>query len=208
VVALLTVALVLGGLVAWGGRMAVASLLAQFNKASYQSVWALADGNMRTGSFTGPETRLDPDNAFKPYGNEPVIPAWLRTIPFAALGLFIFTRRLRRDDQGVVAFFTLTLTLFFLWAQGWSPQWVLTLTPLILLNFPNKDGVLLCLVLGLISFVEYPVLFMRTGNTAGEVTGALVVPYVALVLARTAILAGLVMALYRRLTGEGDYGPA
>jgi hypothetical protein len=108
----------------------------------------------------------------------------------------------------VVAFFTLTLTLFFLWAQGWSPQWVLTLTPLILLNFPNKDGVLLCLVLGLISFVEFPVLFMRTGDTAGEVTGGLVVPYVALVLARTAILTGLATALYRRLTREGDYAPA
>jgi hypothetical protein len=199
-ITLVIVVLVLGLLVVWGGRMAVASLLAQFNKASYQSVWALVDGNMRTGSFTGPETRFDADNAFKPYGNEPVIPSWLRIIPFAALGLYIYTRKLREDDQGVVAFFTVTLVIFFLWAHGWSPQWILTLTPLILLNFPNRDGVLLCLVLNLVSFVEYPVLFMRTGDTSGEISGVLVAPYVLLILIRTLLLAGLVGSLYQRLT--------
>jgi uncharacterized membrane protein len=204
-IALVIVALVLGVLVVWGGRMATASLLAQFNKASYQSVWALLDGNKRTGSFTGPETRFDPDNAFKPYGNDPVIPVWLRIIPFAAAGLYIFTRKLRQDDKGVLAFFTVTLLLFFLWAQGWSPQWILTLTPLILLNYPNRDGVLVCLVIGLLSFVEYPVLFMRTGETSGEISGALVIPYVLIILLRTGILVGLVVALYGRLTRGAAY---
>ncbi|MBN1678713.1 MAG: DUF2029 domain-containing protein [Anaerolineae bacterium] len=199
-ITLVIVVLVLAGLVAWGGRMATASLLAQFNKASYQSVWALVDGNMRTGSFTGPETRFDADNAFEPYGNEPVIPWWLRLIPFAGLGLYIFTRRLRQDDRGVLAFFTVTLVLFFLWAQGWSPQWILTLTPLILLNFPTRDGVLVCLVLGLVSFVEYPALFMRTADAGGEITGALVMPYVLTITLRTLILAGLTAALFQRLT--------
>jgi uncharacterized membrane protein len=196
IIAVILVAVVLGALVAWGGRMAVASLLAQFNKASYQSVWALIDGNKRTGSFTGPETRFDADNAFEPYGNDPVIPPVVRLIPFAALGLYMFTRRLRQDDRGVVAFFTVTLVLFFLFVQGWSPQWILTLTPLILLNFPNREGVLVCLVLSLVSFVEYPVLFMRAGDTAGEIAGALVLPYVLVILMRTALLVGLVAALY------------
>jgi hypothetical protein len=194
------VSLVLGGVVAWGGRMAVASLLAQFNKASYQSVWALIDGNRRTGSFTGPETRFDADNAFNPYGNEPVIPAWLRILPFAGIGLYLFTRKLRSDDRGMVAFFTITLVLFFLWAQGWSPQWILTLTPLILLNFPNRSGVLLCLALSGISFVEYPLLFMHMGDTGGEISGPLYGPYVLLVLVRTAMLVSLTWGLYQLLT--------
>jgi hypothetical protein len=205
VISLVIVVVVLAALIAWGGRMATASLLAQFNKASYQSVWALLDGNYRTGSFTGPETRFDADNAFERYGNDPVIPAWLRIIPFAAVGLYIFTRKLRQDDKGVIAFFTVTLLLFFLWAQGWSPQWILTLTPLILLNYPNRDGVLVCLVIGLLSFVEYPVLFMRTGETSGEISGGLVLPYVLIVLLRTGILAGLVIGLYGRLTRGAAY---
>lgn len=200
-ITLLIVGLVLCGLVAWGGRMAVGSLLAQFNKASYQSVWALIDGNLRTGAFPGLETRFDADNAFKPYGHDPVIPAWLRLIPFVAVGLFIFSRKIRQDDRGLLAFFTLTVILFFLWAQGWSPQWVLTLTPLILLNFPNREGALFCLVLGLTSFVEYPVLFMRTGDS-GTITGALVLPYALLVLLRTLILSVLGVMLYQSLTGD------
>jgi len=200
VISLLIVSLIFGLMLMWGGRMAVASLLSQFNKASYQSVWALLDGNMRTGSFTGPETRFEADNAFKPYGNDPVISALIRLIPFAAIGLYIFTRPMRQDDQGIVAFFSITIFMFFLWAHGWSPQWILTLTPLILLNFPSRDGVLVCLVLGLASFIVYPVMFMRTGETAGEITGALVMPYAFTILLRTGFLVGVVVALYRRLT--------
>ncbi len=200
---LLPVALVLAGMVAWGGRMAAASLAAQANKASYESVWALIDGNMRTGRFGDPATRFDVDAAYEPTGHAPVIPPLVRLVPFAAVGLFVITRRLRQDDRGVVAFFTLTLVLFFLWAQGWSPQWALTLTPLILLNFPDRSGVLLCLVIGFISFVEYPGLFMRTAETQGEITGSLVPTYVAIILVRTAALVGLAVALYHRLAGEG-----
>ncbi len=200
------VIVVLGGLLAWGGRMAWASLLAQFNKASYQSVWALVDGNMRTGSFTGPETRFDADNAFEPYGNEPVIPALVRTLPFALAGLFVFTRRLRQDDHGILAFFSITVVLFFLWAHGWSPQWIVTLTPLILLNFPTRDGALVCLVLNLLCFVEYPVFFMRTGDTGGSISGALAVPYALTILLRTALLIGVAVGLYRRATVRAPHG--
>jgi hypothetical protein len=199
-IVLLIVGLVFALMIAWGGRMAVGSLLAQFNKASYQSVWALIDGNMRTGSFVVPDMRFDAETAFQPYGNSSTIPAWLRLIPFAAVGLFIFSRRLRRDDRGVVAFFTITVVLFFLWAQGWSPQWVLTLTPLILLNFPDRNGVLVCLVLGTVSFVEYPALFMRTADTNGVIAGSLLPTYVMLIVVRTAVLIGLAVALYRLLT--------
>jgi hypothetical protein len=199
-IVLLIVGLVFALMVAWGGRMAVGSLLAQFHKASYQSIWALIDGNLRTGRFIDPDKRFDAETAFSPYGNGPVIPAWLRLIPFAAVGLFIFTRRLRQDDRGVVAFFSITVVLFFLWAQGWSPQWALTLTPLILLNFPDRSGVLLCLVIGFISLVEYPALFMRTAQTGGEIAGSLLLTYVMIIVVRTAALIGLAVALYRLLT--------
>lgn len=200
IITLLVAASGLGLMLAWGGRMAVSSLLAQSHKASYQTVWALIDGNHRTGRFSDLESRTDPDTAFDPYGQTAVIPSGLRLIPFAAAGLYIFTRKLRQDDQGVVAFFAVTVLLFFLWAQGWSPQWVLTLIPLILLNFPSREGVLVCLLISLASFAEYPVLFMHTDPATGEITGGQMPSYVTLILARTALLAALVVALYRRLT--------
>ncbi len=198
VITLLIVGSVLGGLLAWGERMARASLLAQFNKSSYQTVWALIDGNKTTGSFPGAEERFDPDTAFNPVGNRPAIPFWLRALPFAALGLTIFTRRLRQDDQGVVAFFSITLLLFFLWSQGWSPQWVLTLSPLILLNFPNRVGVLACLLLTIISFAEYPVIFVQSN---GEISGPLAT---ITILTRTFLLVSVAVALYFKLTWGGN----
>ncbi|MBN2305422.1 MAG: hypothetical protein JXQ72_13135 [Anaerolineae bacterium] len=207
-IVLVIVLAVLGLMLAWGGDLAMSSLLAQFSKGSYQSIWALLDGNMGTGRFIELDQRFDPDTAYEPVGSDPVIPWWLRLIPFAALGWFVFTRRMRRDDQGVVAFFTLTLVIFFLWAQGWSPQWALTLTPLLLLNFPDRNGVLLCLVIAFASFVEYPALFMRTAETNGEISGALVMPYVMIIVARTALLAGIVGALYMKLTEDRDHAPA
>ncbi len=189
-------------MIAWGGDMAVSSLRAQFHKASYQTVWALLDGNMRTGRLGDLDTRVDADTALKPDGHAPVIPAGLRAIPFALAGGWIFTRRMRHDDRSVVAFFTLTVILFFLWAQGWSPQWTVALVPLILLNFPHRDGVLLGLLISFASFVEYPVLFMQTDPSDGAITGTLVPPYVLLILLRTALLAAVGVALVRQITTE------
>ena len=199
VLTLALVGLVLGGLLFWGGNFARASLLAQFNKASYQTVWALIDGNHITGSFPGVVSRFDADTAYDLRGSAPVVPSLLRMIPFALLGLFFYTRPMRKDDRGVLAFFTVTVVIFFLWSQGWSPQWTLTLAPLILLNFPTRDGVLACLVIGFTSFVEYPVLFMQAGET-GEISGNLMLPFITMILIRTGILSGLVVALYQRLT--------
>jgi hypothetical protein len=54
-------------------------------------------------------------------------------------------------------------------------------------------------LLSLVTFAEYPFLFIRTGDTGGEITGSLVTPFVILVLARTAILIGFCVALYQRL---------
>ncbi len=198
------VALVLGGLLIWGGDMALASLQAQALKPSYQTVWALLDGNLRTGQFPNAAAHLDTRTIYNTTAYPPRIPSWLRILPFAALGGWVFTRRLRNDDRGVVAFYALTVVLFFLWAQGWSTQWALPLSVFILLNFPTQQGVLLCVTLGLLSFVEYPLLFARAADAGGIVAAGLGPTYALLVIARTALLGGLAVALYRRLRTEGD----
>jgi hypothetical protein len=57
-------------------------------------------------------------------------------------------------------------------------------------------------MLSLVTFVEYPLLFIRTGDTGGQITGALMMPYTVLVLTRTGILAAWCIGLYQRLRQE------
>lgn len=177
------------------GDLGAASLVAQFGKSSYGTVWALIDGNYATGVFGPMVERFDAANALLMMGNPAVIPSWVRLLPFAGFGLYAYVKTRRFDDRGLVAFVTLTLLVFFLWAQGWSPQWLALIIPLVLLSFPNRGGVLVVLLLSLMAFTEYPLLFIRTGDTGGVIEGALRLPFVALVLARTVILVGLVVAL-------------
>ena len=205
-VALRYVAIVLGifvlayvPLLAQNAAMTVPSLTAQFGKSSYQTVWALIDGNYRTGNFGDIASHFDPAEAHVPLGNPAVIPGFVRLALAAAIGLFVYARTRRFDDRGLVAFVGITLLIFFLQAQGWSPQWLVQIIPLVLLTFPTKNGVLMVLILSLLTFVEYPFLFIRTGDTGGEIAGALVMPFTVLVLARTAILVGLCVAFYGRL---------
>jgi hypothetical protein len=193
---------VYGLLFAQNAAMTAPSLTAQFNKASYQTVWALIDGNYSTGNFGAAAERLDPANAYVVQGNPAVIPGWLRLLVAAAVGALVYARTRRFDDKGLVAFVTITLLVFFLQAQGWSPQWLAQIIPLALLCFPTRDGVMTVVLLTLATFAEYPFLFIRTGDTGGVMTGALVTPFVILVLARTAVLVGLCLALYRRLRQE------
>lgn len=187
---------------AQNAAMTAPSLTAQFNKASYQSIWALIDGNYRTGNFGTPQERLDPANAYQVVGEPSVVPGFVRLGAAALIGAFVFWRTRRLDERGLVAFVTITLLIFFLQAQGWSPQWLSQIVPLVLLCFPTRDGVTAVVLLSLVTFAEYPFLFIRTGDTGGVITGDLVPPFVALVLARTVILIGICVALYRRLRQE------
>jgi hypothetical protein len=192
----------LGLMLAAAGEFGVPSLTAQFNKASYQTVWALIDGNLRTGNFGPIADHFEPAKAAELLGNPARIPWWLRGIVFGGIGLLVFARTRRFDERGLVAFASITVVVFFLWSQGWSPQWLMILTPLILLNFPTRMGVLACLMLSLISFVEYPLLFARTAETGGAISADQLPLYAALIGGRTLILIGVGVALYRELRRE------
>ncbi len=181
-------------MLAIAGPYGLPSLTVQFNKASAETIWALADGNYKTG-ILNPD-HLDPASASQLQGNRAAIPVWLRTAIFGVIGLYVFATTRRRDDRGVMAFVGISFALFYLWSPNWSPQWQVTLIPLILLNFPSRNGVMLVLGLGFVSFIEYPVLFARTN---GEISGPLLPIFVLLILIRTIMLIGFAFALYRRL---------
>ncbi len=157
----LVIFLVLGGLYLLAPEMTSASLRSQLSKGSWETVWALVDGNMGTGNF-GPESaRLDPRLAAQPIGNPAHIPSWLTLLPFAGLGLLALVRLPRGDAREKVAFLGVTWALFLLWSPGWSPQWVLYLVPLMLLGLPLPRGVLLSLALVAVSLLEWPILLSR-----------------------------------------------
>src|SRR5690606_36124775 len=131
-------------------EVTLTSLTAQFRKASYGSVWALIDGNLSAGELAlpGDDAVLLHDNlaaASGLYGRPPLVPAWLRMGVALMVGAFCFVRARRNDARGVIAFVLLTLLIFFIQAQGWSPHWLVQILPLMLLCFPTRAGVLVCL---------------------------------------------------------------
>lgn len=182
---------------------AAISLTAQFSKPSYQTVWALLDGNYGTGNFGTVESHLTTSGVSDGVAdkNPAVVPGIVRLALAALLGLFVYVRVRRFDQLGVVAFFTITLLIFYLQSQGWSPQWLTLILPLTLLVLPTRDGVLLCVMLSVLAFVEYPYLFVRTGSSGGQILPGsdLFLPWVVVVLARTGLLSVIAILCYQKL---------
>lgn len=171
----------------------LASLRAQGSKSSYETIWALLDGNTTTGNFGPLADHFDPARAAMPINNPAHIPSWLTLIPFGLVGLFILTRPPASPTNPLdpVRFTTLTFIIFFLWSPGWSPQWQTFLIPLLLLSFPEQRAVLFIIALGFINFLEWPVMLSRGFNSLLPIT----------ITARTLLLLLLFIELYRLLTG-------
>jgi hypothetical protein len=156
--------LVYAGLSLASPQMTLASLSAQGSKGSWETVWALVDGNLDTGNF-GPEAeRVDPATARLLRGQPARVPAWLSLLPFLAVGAWLWLKARLDHDRAILAFVGLTWCLFLLWSPGWSTQWVLYLLPLILLALPVREGILMATALVLVNLLEWPVLLSRGYN--------------------------------------------
>lgn len=193
-------------LFALNSEFTLISLTAQLNKPSYQTVWALIDGNYTTGNFGTIESHLTAAGVNDGVSdkNPAVVPGILRLGVAAAIGLFVFVRTKRLDNVGLVAFVGITLLIFYLQSQGWSPQWLSQILPLILLVFPNRSGVYLTIILSVLAFTEYPFIFVRTGDTGGVITtdNPLFFPWVIVVIMRTLILVIIAGMYYQKLRQE------
>lgn len=184
--------IIFGPFALFNPTMTFASLQAQARKSSYQTVWAILDNNLTTGNF-GPLTdHFDPLKATQPVNHPARIPTWLTLIPFGLLGLFLLTRPQTASSGNFEAmiFTTLTFIIFFLWSQGWSPQWQTFLIPLLLLSFPEKRAVLFIIALSFINFLEWPVILSRGLNHFLPFT----------IIARTFILVLIAIEAYRLFT--------
>lgn len=178
---------------------ALVSLTAQFGKPSYETVWAILDGNYTTGNFGTIESHLTVEGLQDGVSerNPAVIPSFVRMALAGLIGLVVFVRTRRFDSLGFVAFIGITIVIFFLQSQGWSPQWLTQVIPLLLLVYPSRNGVLIALLLSFLAFLEYPFIFIRTGD--GIIAGRLFLPWVMVVILRTVILIGVASAFYRKL---------
>ena len=161
--ALLTVALVLGLLAAFSPTYTIASLRSLEQRASWQTIWALLDGNLSTGAYQA--NRLDPAAAGFAQGEPAAVPTWLTTLLFGGVYVWLWLRvRAHEGPRQPVRFVTLTVLLFFLWSRGWSPQWLGMLCPLVLLSLPLERGLLYLVVLTFVNIAEWPVLLSRGMN--------------------------------------------
>jgi hypothetical protein len=141
--------------------LSAASLRSQGSKGSWETIWALIDGNFNTGNFGPLVERADPAAASLPRGNPARFPSAFTLIPFALLGGVLFFRARLTTPFQAAAFVGMTWAIFFLWSPGWSPQWVLYLLPLVLLVLPWREGVLAAIALILVNLLEWPVLLSR-----------------------------------------------
>ncbi len=189
-IALLVCLAILGPLLVLAPDFTLASLQAQVSKSSWQTVWAMLDGNLEnTGNFGPLDERFDPARATATLHNPSRLPIWLTFVPFAALGLFIIRRPVRQDGRDMPIFAALLITLMLLWSKGWSPQWQMVTIPLLLLSLAPGRAVLFVVALGFVNILEWPVILSR-GLT-------LLLPLT--IAARTLIFALLGWVLYREL---------
>lgn len=172
-------------------EMAAASLRSQASKGSWETIWALLDGNRGTGIFGPLRERLDPALAALPRGEPARIPHWVPSLVAGALGLLILLRTDGRDRRKSVVLLAFLLSLLFLWARGWSPQWLAYLAPLLLLSLPLGQALGFGLNLVAISLLEWPLLLSRGAF------GMLWIP----VMIRTVVLLLLALVLGRSLLG-------
>ena len=162
----LAIALVVIGL-GWGLLFGIspeftkASLIAQGAKGSWETVWALIDGNLSTGNFSPEINRAIPASASISTGNPPVISSWLSLLAIGGVGFLVFWKSTIDSTVKLVGFSGFTLIMFFLWSPGYSPQWTLYLLPLVILCFDNSRSRLLALVLVLTNLLEWPILLSR-----------------------------------------------
>jgi len=154
------VAAVLGLLAALSPTYTLASLRSLASRGSWQTVWALLDGNLGTGAYQA--NRLDPAAAALSQGNPARIPFWTALLLFGGLYLWLWRRTPRvAQPRQVVRFAALTVVFFFLWSRGWSPQWLGMLVPLLLLSLPLERAALYLIVLTFVNVVEWPLLLSR-----------------------------------------------
>jgi hypothetical protein len=141
--------------------MTSASIQAQGAKGSWETIWALLDGNLSTGNFPPDVVRTDPGTLDLISDRDGRIDPRITFMVFGGFGLWLFGLASGKDPRAAVGFLGVTWVVFLLWSPGFSPQWVLYLLPSVFLVLPERQAILMAVVLVLINLLEWPVLLSR-----------------------------------------------
>jgi len=153
-----TAAIYLPFILLGGWDWIVASFKSLTYVASWETIWAMIDGNWASGTVGLLPTRIQLDQAGVIYGNPSTIPELLKTIIFALIYAWFFFRPIKKSNPKTYIWFTtFSAMLFNLWSKGWSPQWGMMIIPLFLLSFPNKRGLALVILLTFSVFLQWPI---------------------------------------------------
>lgn len=192
----LVVLLIVAPLLAAAPDTTRASLASPLAWSSWETVWALIDGNLRTGLLGGVDIHFDNALATTPVGNPSRVPDGLKAIGFglAYLAILWRLRSLPASTYKTISLVAITYIVFVLWSKGWSPQWQMILFPLILLLMPDRSGIGFVLIFGLVNLAEWPVLISRGLWQAVPAT----------ILLRTLLLVVLLVKLLRRRQRMGN----
>jgi hypothetical protein len=135
-----------------------ASFKSAFGRSSWETLWAVLEGYYDFGVIGG--DRLDP--LVTDFSVHPSTLPWpWISLAFALVGLWIYTWPLESENKSkVVLLAALTLNLFSLYSKGYSPQFLVYILPFVVILLPNLRGVVYCLLLSLVNFIEYPVYFV------------------------------------------------
>ncbi len=160
-IAIGSVAIIWLGLYIFSPELTLASLKSQPSRNSWETIWALIDGNLMTGAYIPINDRLDPTLINQNYGNPAKIPVWFTFLLFSGIGIFLMSKIEKLNETQLISFIGITWILFFLWSPGWSPQWILYLIPIIFLSISPNKAFIIVFFLALISLIEWPVLLGR-----------------------------------------------
>lgn len=142
-------------------EVAAASLRSQASKGSWETVWALIDGNDRTGAFGALEERLDPELAKVIRGNPAVVPTWIPALLALGISAWAVVRTEDDNPRSQTSLLGLIFCLVFLASPGWSPQWLAYLIPFVLLGLVMRRAALFSVSLGMVALLEWPILLSR-----------------------------------------------
>ncbi len=127
-------------------------------RGSWETAWALLEGEFGYGTIPLDMRNLAWDPASNPGGSS--LPWILITLVFGLVYLFAYTRPCDwKSPRNVVAFTGFTLTLFFLYSKGYSPQWLGWVLVFVALLIPNLRGAFYAMVTGFLNLVEANVFF-------------------------------------------------
>jgi len=138
-------------------RLIFGSLQITAAREPWETVWALLAGNYDYGIIP-----LDMRNLAWTPADAPasVLPWRWISLGFAAVGAFLYTRRIDwQRPKTVVAFTGIVLNLFFLYSKGYSPQWLGWLLIFIALLLPNLRGGIYAAILSVANIVEGNIFF-------------------------------------------------